>query len=496
MSINIQSQQALNADSSDEELTNFFDTEGIESESKASLTERTNDRSSKAPLTDNTNQTPQSGQQQGQGAKRFTPEVSRRQRQQRLKPSGGGSQNNQQRGQQPQSQKPKSQPTSQQSKQNQNQSQNQNQNQNQSQNQQNQNQNQPQGQRQPQVQQGVQGPFGRFRGESLNTGIEQMPTSVKELFENIPLEAMMIENWVRKRLVLIGDNQPLDKALQRLNRHKITSLPIINEQTGNIKGVLDSLDIVNYLSTVLDSEAIGPARWDFNLKNTGQLLENSPNRATVMSNESNVYEALKILSRGQPRLMVIDSEVQTHQQEKEEEGILGLFTQSDIVRFLACNPYWLKLHPKSYKKLSELNFLGNNHEQVVTVDQNTPAHLAFKKIAESNTSGLCVVDSDGRIVAHLSASNIRGISRRNFQLLRRPLFEFLQRDRRRGWWTMPVCLRASDTLEKTVLQFGSTRVHQMYICDASGKPEHVVNLTDIVRQFLSEEDYPAGSQSA
>jgi len=365
--------------------------------------------------------------------------------------------------------------------------------QNQNQNQNNQNQPQP---RPQQVQQGVQGPFGRFRGESLNTGIDHMPITVKDLFENIPLEAMMIENWVRKRLVLIGDNQPLDKALQRLNRHKITSLPIINEQTGNIKGILDSLDIVNYLSTVLDNEAIGPARWDFNLKNTGQLLENSIHKATVMSNQSNVYEGLKVLSRGHPRLMVIDANVQTHLQDKEEEGILGLFTQSDIVRFLASNPYWLKLHPNSNKKLSELNFWGKNHEQVVTVEQSTPAHLAFKKIAEVNTSGIVVVDGDGRIVAHLSASNIRGISRRNFQLLRRPLYEFLQRDRRRGWWTMPVCLKESDTLEKTVLQFGSTRVHQMYVCDAEGKPQHVVNLTDIVRQFLSEEDYPAESQSA
>jgi len=297
-------------------------------------------------------------------------------------------------------------------------------------------------------------------------------------------------------LVLIGDNQPLDKALQRLNRHKITSLPIINEQTGNIKGILDSIDIVNYLSTVLDQEAIGPARWDFNLKNTGQLLENSQTRATVMSNQSNVYEALKILSRGQPRLMVVDSNAATHQQEREEEGILGLFTQSDIVRFLASNPYWLKLHPNSSKKLSELDFLANSHEQVVTVEQSTLAHLAFKKIAEANTSGVVVVDGDGRIVAHLSASNIRGISRRNFQLLRRPLYEFLQRDRRRGWWTMPVCLKENDTLEKAILQFGSTRVHQMYICDAEGKPQFVVNLTDVIRQFLSKEDVPSSSQSA
>jgi CBS domain-containing protein len=338
------------------------------------------------------------------------------------------------------------------------------------------------------VNQGVQGPFGRFRGESLSSWTDTMPTTIQELFKNIPLEAMMIENWVRKRLVLVGDQQPLDKALQRLNRHKITSLPIINEQTGNIKGILDSLDIVNYLSTVLDQEAIGPARWDFNLKTTGELLELSKSKAFVMSNQSNVYDALKVLSKGTPRLMVIDSNTEGHQQEKEEEGILGLFTQSDIIRFLASNPYWLNLFPNSHKKLSELNLFNNSHEKVVSVEQNTSAYLAFKKIAESNTSGIAVIDNDGRIVANLSASNIRGISRRNFQLLRRPLFEFLQRDRRRGWWTMPVTLKESDTLEKAILQFGSTKVHQMHVCDIDGKPKYVVNLTDMVRVFLGEED--------
>jgi len=82
----------------------------------------------------------------------------------------------------------------------------------------------------------------------------------------------MIENWVRKRLVLVGDRQPLDKALQRLNRHRITALPIVSEQSGNTLGVLEAIDMVEYLSSLLDQEAMGPARWDFNLQYTGQVL--------------------------------------------------------------------------------------------------------------------------------------------------------------------------------------------------------------------------------
>lgn len=312
-----------------------------------------------------------------------------------------------------------------------------------------------------------------------------MPCSIKELFDQIPLEAMMIENWVQKRLVLIGDRQPLDKALNRLNRHKITSLPVINEDSGNIKGVLDSLQIVNYLCSVLDQERMSRARWDFNLQTTGQLLDNAQNKARVISNNSSMFDALQELAKGVPRLMVVDGECQVHDQQNEEESILGLFTQCDIVRFLANNPYWLALAPNAQKTLKELDFFKNPSEKLVTVDQTLTAQEAFKKIADSNTSGVVVSDSEGRIVANLSASNIRGISRRNFQLLSRPLFEFLQRDRRRGWWTMPICIRETDTLEKCVLQFGATKVHQMYVCDDNGKPTNVVTLTDVLRQFVS-----------
>jgi len=337
---------------------------------------------------------------------------------------------------------------------------------------------------------GIQGPFGRFRGESVLTTTEKLPCSVKEVFENIPLEAMMIENWVRKRLVLVGDKQPLDKALQRLNRHKLSSLPVVNEETGNIIGILDSLHVVNYLSSLLQHQNMVPARWDFNLQTTGQLLARSQNKAFVISCNASMYEGLQELAKGCPRLLVADGSCSLHQLESEEGAVLGVFSQSDIVRFLAGNPYWLAMAPQASKTLQELQVLKSPCEDVVSVEQTIPAYLAFKKIADTNSSGIVVNDSEGRIVAHLSASNIRGISRRNFQLLSRPLYEFLQRDRRRGWWTMPICIRETDTLEKCILQFGATKVHQMYICDDNGKARYVVTLTDILRQFV-----PQGTQA-
>jgi len=337
--------------------------------------------------------------------------------------------------------------------------------------------------------QGVQGPGGRFRGERTNLCVEKMPTTLQELFQSIQLETLMIENWVLKRLVLIGNRQPVDKALQRLNRHKITSLPVINETTGKIMGILDALDHVNYLSTILDQEGIGPARWDFNLESIETLLNFSKRKALVMSNSANMYDGLVQLAKGVKRIMVIDGPCELHEQEQEEEGLLGLFTQSDVIRFLGGNPYWLNRFPKSQKTIKELGIVDHPFEEVVSIEQNTPASFGFKKIADTNTSGIAIVDDQGRIVANISATNIRGISRRNFQLLRRPLYEFLQRDRRRGWWTMPICITENDTFEKVVLQFCSTKVHQMFVVDEEGRPKHVVTLTDILRQIVDDRDF-------
>jgi hypothetical protein len=41
---------------------------------------------------------------------------------------------------------------------------------------------------------------------------EPLPTTLKGLLENILVQQVMVENWARKRLVLVGDRQPLDKV--------------------------------------------------------------------------------------------------------------------------------------------------------------------------------------------------------------------------------------------------------------------------------------------
>lgn len=296
---------------------------------------------------------------------------------------------------------------------------------------------------------------------------------------------MVLDNWVKTRLVLIGDLQPLDKALQRLNRHRIISVPVLDEQNRKIRGVLDVIDIVHHLTDLLDqplNQALN-LRWNFNLKDCGSLLD-AAKKPLIFSNQANLYEIMQALATGLQRVLIVDRQVQAHPLTEEESDVVGMITQFDYFRFLSQQPGWLRMHPHYYTPLNKLMDLNNTYEKLVTIDPAVLTYMAFRKMMETNTTGLAVIDNEGRLIANLSASNIRGISRRNFQVLRLPVGEFLRRDRRVGWWNLPACIKESDPLGLVINQFANTGLHRMYIVDAQYKPTHLVVLTDILKLLL------------
>jgi len=96
-----------------------------------------------------------------------------------------------------------------------------------------------------------------------------------------------------------------------------------------------------------------------------------------------------------------------------------------------------------------------------------------------------LVDNSGKLIANISASNIKGMTRANIQLLYRPLTDFLARDRKRGWWQLPVTTTLDTTLQDVLVQFVAAKVHRMYIVDNEDKPIGEVSISDIVRQLAS-----------
>lgn len=325
--------------------------------------------------------------------------------------------------------------------------------------------------------------------QQLRTRLEGGAGTLRQVFEKIPIQQLAMDNWVRKRLVLVGNGQPLEKALSRLNAHNILSLPVVDEQSKAVLGLLDVLDVMAVVSEVFSNRARpADARWDLVLAPIQTVLDREHKRKTyLISTQASMWDGIKFLAEEElQRMMIVDRPIAedglpVQEQKANEDMVVGLLTQSDVVRFLAQNVMWMKREPLFQKTLKQLDIGTRQPGQIL---QTLPAWQGFIEIHKQGREGLAMVDNNGALVANLSASNIKGITRRNFQLILRPLDEFLMRDRRRGWWSLPVCVTENDTLERVVLQFVATKIHRMYVVDEQNKPVGEVSLADIMQQLL------------
>jgi CBS domain-containing protein len=307
-----------------------------------------------------------------------------------------------------------------------------------------------------------------------------------EVLQNITAQRLAYENWTRKKLVLVGANQPVERALSRINTHNILSLPVVDDSNSNgaVVGLLDVLDIIAALSETWETTG-RPQRREILFIPISEVMAKKKRPTFLVSISTPVHEVIKQFAEfGIKRVMIVDRTLEKNfcQQEKPEEMVVGLLTESDLVRFVAENIMWIKKEKLFQQTLRDLN-LGNRLP--ITVDQNIQAFQAFLEIHKNGGEGAAMVDANGKLIANVSASNIKGMTRRNFQLLWRALMNFLSRDRKRGWWHLPVCTTLDSTLESVILQFVATKVHRMYITDDEGKPVGEISLSDVIYQLAA-----------
>jgi len=309
-----------------------------------------------------------------------------------------------------------------------------------------------------------------------------------DVLKNITLQRIIFENWTRKNLVLVNSNQPIERALSRINTHNIHSLPVVdaNSSNGAVIGVIDILDIISALSESWETNSTRSQRVQTLFTPISELLSSQkPHPPThLMSIHTTLHDAIKQMATARiNRVLIVERPLDKIiiQQAGPEDVVLGLLTQSDIIRFAAENLMWIKREPLFQKTLRQLS-LGQRKPIIVQPD--VLAYQAFKEIHnKEGREGVALVDNSGKLIANISASNIKGMTRANIQLLYRPLTDFLARDRKRGWWQLPITTTLDTTLESVLLQFVAAKVHRMYILDDEGKPVGEVSISDIVRQL-------------
>jgi len=170
----------------------------------------------------------------------------------------------------------------------------------------------------------------------------------------------------------------------------------------------------------------------------------------------------------------------------EYGDITGIISQSDLVRLLARN-----VNVLGALKSKSIGELGLGTRAPVVVKDDVTALQAFPAMYAGGVSGVGIVDhATGQLLANLSASDMRGISRDEIDLLDCDVMRFLQCELKnvpaelRGSATKPIhvySLHPNATIEDVLAAFAASCVHRMYVVDEQHRPLAVITLTDVLR---------------
>jgi CBS domain-containing protein len=116
----------------------------------------------------------------------------------------------------------------------------------------------------------------------------------------------------------------------------------------------------------------------------------------------------------------------------------------------------------------------------ITINQSALA--GFQKMRGREVHAVAVVDNDGKLVANLSNSDLRGFNCEKMKLLALPVLEFLKAQQT---LQAPITCLKDDTVASIIKNILQHHVHHIWVVDATQKPVGVVSLCDIALLFFN-----------
>jgi len=295
------------------------------------------------------------------------------------------------------------------------------------------------------------------------------------------LQSVSVESIQRRdyELITISPSETALNALKILERNKISSAPIFDEKRQVIVGTISVMDLVVW---IVRTYSLSKGDKDPNYFDIGQLTMelNTPVREVInwgldpfwpVPGADSVLNLINnFLSWRVHRVPVVG----------EDRHITGSISQSDIVRMLHGAQNVLEALMK--KSVKELNLEEGG---VVSVLDTEPLIKAFGAIAETQYTGLAVVNSHNKLVGNVSASDLKGLTLDNFHKLNVPIREFLANAKK-----VPIRVKGDALLSEVVAKLAENRIHRVYVVDEEDKLLNVISLTSIMKVFSTNSEDP------
>ena len=277
----------------------------------------------------------------------------------------------------------------------------------------------------------------------------------------------------------VNVNDTVDQLVKILGEKNIHSCPVLEKEKGKCVGIIDMLDIMKHLLSVLpdtDKDKVDESAFESSSRalgwmEVGKIMNKSDMDLFVPLEEDHpVTLALDFFATGIHRSPMLN----------RKEELVSTFSQTDIINWL-CNELttYLKHYEPLNKKVSDL---GLGQTGVISVNQETSLLDTIKLLLMKKVSAVALTDKEGKLVGNFSAVDLKGLCQEGMKTFgpatQMNIFEYLAK-------YAPTSLN-KDSLPKdcelkyVVNFFLNHKYHRVYLVE-NGKPVGLISYTDIMK---------------
>ncbi|KAG0003102.1 hypothetical protein BGZ80_005850, partial [Entomortierella chlamydospora] len=181
--------------------------------------------------------------------------------------------------------------------------------------------------------------------------------------------------------------------------------------------------------------------------------------------------------------------------EPREEPKGRLVSQTDVIRFLLENNHALgPVLEISAEQIAghalrfsddylDANSANRLKQSTASITINCQAWIALKKMSTTHASSVAVVDSDGGLVAEMSAADLRGINPSRIQDLARPVLVYLKAQQG-GDLKRPLSCKVRFSLGQLLSGLVLNHAHRSWLVDDEDRPVGCITMSDILSVLL------------
>jgi CBS domain-containing protein len=268
----------------------------------------------------------------------------------------------------------------------------------------------------------------------------------------------------------------MSRVLDVLDEHNILCVPVTKNDVP--MGFVDTLDICQFLVHMWRMSR----DWATGQVDTSKLPGKFSNASAqklinfsghddyrFVKEDDNLETCLKIMSQ---------KRFQYHRfgVHNKENRLIGIISQSDIIQFAGKH---LDMLPQGSKTLEDLGLLRG----ALTMRQDIILGDTLEALSTHGISAIALIDTDGKLIANFSASDLRGLARAVFSWFGKSTIDFLHHF---GRGPKPPFVESGSTSFKQAIDKISSkeRMHRLYLVDKDDRPIGVCSYTDIMPLLL------------